>query len=195
MKSSSTREKLIRVGQHAMHQGGFIGTGVLDITSAAGVPKGSFYNHFSTKEEFGAEVVDRYFGEHTTNALKALTESGLRPIERLQKYFEDLTQMFSRLEFQTSCMLGNFALEMPERSPLIRDRLAVHFATWTKALAICIRHGQDAGEIRIDLDADEIAEFVLNSWEGALLRMRVDKNSRSMTLFHNIIFKNLFVAG
>jgi TetR/AcrR family transcriptional repressor of nem operon len=194
MRNPTTREKLLQAGQDAMHQAGFVGTGILDITNAAGVPKGSFYNHFPTKEEFGAEVADRYFGEHTASALKVLAESRLRPIERLQKYFEDLTHMFSRLEFQRSCMLGNFALEMPERSPLMRDRLAVHFATWTKALAVCIRHGQDVGEIRLDLDADELAEFALNSWEGALLRMRVDKNARSMNVFRNVVFKNL-IAG
>lgn len=191
MRNPTTREKLLQAGQEAMHQSGFVGTGVLDVTSAAGVPKGSFYNHFPTKEEFGAEVADRYFSEHTANALRVLADSTLRPIERLQRYFDDLSHMFSRLEFQRSCMLGNFALEMPERSPLVRDRLAVHFATWTKALAVCIRHGQDAGEIRSDLEADELAEFMLNSWEGALVRMRVDKNARSMDVFRKVIFANL----
>jgi TetR/AcrR family transcriptional repressor of nem operon len=61
-------------------------------------------------------------------------------------------------------------------------------------LAVCIRHGQAVGEIRLDLDADELAEFALNSWEGALLRMRVDKNARSMNVFRNVVFKNL-IAG
>jgi TetR/AcrR family transcriptional regulator, transcriptional repressor for nem operon len=194
MRNSNTREKLLQAGQDAMHQSGFVGTGVLEITNAAGVPKGSFYNHFPTKEGFGAEVADRYFSEHTASVLKVLSESKLRPIERLQKYFEDLTHIFTQLEFQCSCMLGNFALEMSERSPLVRDRLVVHFATWTKALAVCIRHGQEAGEIRSDLSADELAEFTLNSWEGALLRMRVDKNTRSMDIFRNVVFKSL-IAG
>jgi TetR/AcrR family transcriptional repressor of nem operon len=187
-RKSDTRERLLDAGQQKMHANGYNATGIQDITTAAGVPKGSFYNHFQTKEEFAAEVVERYFAAYTRTVLRVLGDEQLTPLARLRAYFVERTQWFAKLGFERGCMLGNFGLEIPDHSKLLRDRLSIHFVAWTKALTICVREGQKVGEIRTDLAAEDLAEFALNSWEGALLRMKVDKAARPMELFQSMLF-------
>lgn len=194
-KKSDTRERLLNAGQQKMHANGYHATGICDITTAAGVPKGSFYNYFQTKEEFAAQIIERYFATYTNTALRVLSDEELTPLARLRALFAERTQRFAQLGFECGCLLGNFGLEVPDHSRLLRERLSMHFAAWTKALAICIREGQKVGEIRADLAADSLAEFIVNSWEGTLLRMKVDKEARPLELFQNMLFEYLLTRS
>jgi len=60
MGFNETRESLVRAGLVALTEKGFSATGIDEILKAVGVPKGSFYHYFDSKEAFGAELIDRY---------------------------------------------------------------------------------------------------------------------------------------
>jgi TetR/AcrR family transcriptional regulator, transcriptional repressor for nem operon len=193
MARTDMREQLLAAGLRTIHTGGFTATGVQEIADAAGAPKGSFYNHFKSKEEFAVAVLDRYFAEQGKTVQRFLSDETLTPRERLRAYFARMVEVISEGEFMGGCLIGNLSLELADHSKLIRDRLSVLLAGWTKALANCIREAQRAGEIGSDLDADTLAEFVINAWEGAILRTKVEKNTAPLINFQRLLFGKVLV--
>jgi TetR/AcrR family transcriptional regulator, transcriptional repressor for nem operon len=176
-----------------LHESGYTATGIKDIVDAAEVPKGSFYNHFESKEAFGKEVVDLYFDKGIVELRALLENRSIPPLERLRNYFSETTRVFQATGYVRGCMLGNLSLEIADHSASIRDRLASHFRTWSGALAECIAEAQSTGAIRNKLPAALLAQFLLNSWEGAMLRMRVEKSDEPLKDFTEIIFSSILV--
>src|SRR5215470_8480586 len=183
----SYRDLLLDTGLRVLHERGFNATSVQDITEAAGVPKGSFYNHFESKEELGAEVVLRYL-ESSDKTQAVLRDAKLSPHARLRKYFEGLVQVAEKKEFCGGCLLGNFRAELSEQSQMIRSRVAEGFSTWSAIIANVIAEAQAEGQISKDLSASTLAAFVLNGWEGALVRARVDKSKAPLQQFVKVTF-------
>jgi TetR/AcrR family transcriptional repressor of nem operon len=176
-----------------LHESGYTATGIKDVVDAAEVPKGSFYNHFESKEAFGKEVVDFYFNNGLVELRELLGNRNIPPLERLQNYFSERTHDFQEAGYVRGCLLGNLSLEIADQSASIRDRLAVHFRTWSGLLAECIAEAQTTGAISNQQPAALLAQFLLNSWEGALLRMRVEKSDVPLKEFTEVIFGSLLV--
>jgi len=176
-----------------LHEGGFTKVGIQEMADAANIPKGSFYNYFENKEAFGAEAIDYFFESHLPPLQRDLENAALPPLERLRVYFEKRVQFFSDTGYCKGCMLGNFSLEVADHSPLMRQRLAAHFQTWGSLLEHCIAQAQADGSVRNPLPAATLAQFLLNSWEGALLRMRVEKNSGPLENFMHVVFTSVLV--
>jgi TetR/AcrR family transcriptional repressor of nem operon len=176
-----------------LHESGYTATGIKDVVDAAEVPKGSFYNHFESKEAFGKEVVDLYFNNGLVELRALLGNSSIPPLERLQNYFGERIRDFQAVGYMRGCMLGNLSLEIADQSASIRGRLAVHFRTWSGLFAECIAEAQTTGAISNQLPAALLAQFLLNSWEGALLRMRVEKSDVPLKEFTEVIFGSLLV--
>lgn len=174
-----------------LHEAGYAATGIKEIVDAAEVPKGSFYNHFESKEAFGKEVVDFYFGQGLTE-LRALFENNdVPPLVRLRTYFDQRLQGFQATGYVRGCLLGNLSLEVADHSALIRDSLATHFRTWSGLFETCIAEAQKTGAISNRQPASLLAQFILNSWEGALLRMRADKSDAPLREFIDVVFSSL----
>ena len=189
----NTRDNLIRVGVCMLHESGYTATGIKEIVDAADVPKGSFYNHFESKEAFGKEVVDFYFGSGLVE-LRALLENGdIPPLQRLQNYFDERTRAFQETGYVRGCLMGNLSLEIADHSASIRDSLAAHFQTWSGLFEACIAEAQEAGAIASRQPASLLAQFLLNSWEGALLRMRAEKSDVPLREFTEVVFGSLLV--
>jgi TetR/AcrR family transcriptional repressor of nem operon len=175
-----TRERLLAAGIAKFHSGGFNGTGVDQIVKEAEVPKGSFYNFFDSKSAFAAEVIDLYFQRHRLKLEHYLSDSGLPSLERFRAYFEERIRFFTALEFQRGCMMGNLSVEASDQNEDIRARLEANFHAWTDIFAATVREGQAKGEINGTYSAEDLAQFVLNSWEGAILRMKAEKSVRPL---------------
>jgi len=188
-----TRENLIQVGARMVHAAGYAATGVKDIVDAAEVPKGSFYNHFASKEDFGREVVDFYFQTGVVRLRALLGNDSLPPLERLKAVFEESIRSYQTVGYSGGCMMGNLSLEVADHSDLIRERLAVHFTTWSRLFETCIAEAQQSGAVGNRLPASLLAQFLLNSWEGALLRMRVERSDRPLREFTDVIFAAVLV--
>jgi len=188
-----TRDKLIVAGIRALHGGGYAASGIKEILDAASVPKGSFYNHFESKEAFGGEVVDAYFAAGLPEIKRRLGDPSVPPLERLEAYFADRTVAFREGGFMRGCLMGNLSGEVADHSETIRNRLARHFDTWGKVLADCIAEAQASGSITSATPAPLLARFVLDSWEGALLRMRADRSDQPLEDFRTVIFGSVLV--
>jgi TetR/AcrR family transcriptional repressor of nem operon len=189
MRQNGTRDHLLSTGLKVLHARGFHASGVQDITDAAEVPKGSFYTHFDSKERFGAEVLGRYWEGRADRAIAILSDESQTPLARLKAYFQGKTHVAG--PFDKGCMIGNFSAELAGDSRLVRDRLSAVFAAWTQLLAGCIREGQAAGELRPNLEADTVAAFLIDAFEGAVLRTKVDRDATALLRFETIVFSTI----
>eukprot|EP01037_Dinobryon_pediforme_P006620 gene6619-6689_t len=173
----SQRDRLLDAAMQRLHAQGFNSSGVQDITADAGIAKGSFYNHFESKEALGAAALEQYFRARTCERMAVLRDPALPALTRLRRYFEDLAVILGRNGYASGCMIGNMAAELADHSTLIRERLAAHFAEWTGVIEAVVAEAQQGGALRADLPAPAIASFLLNAWEGAILRSRVTNSS------------------
>lgn len=192
MPKPSLKEAILDAGLQTMFRTGYHGTSVRDVTAAAGAPQGSFTNHFRSKEAFASEVLDRYF-EHTKGLVaEALDGSALTPRQRLRRYLDIITDRLRADAFSRGCLIGDLSLEASGSSEMLRERLVAIFAEWRVPFAACIRDAQTAGEIAADFPPDELAEFLLTSWQGAILRMKVERSPAPLERFKTIAFQTVF---
>jgi TetR/AcrR family transcriptional repressor of nem operon len=180
MPKPSVREHIVEAGLEQFHRLGFNGCSVEDITTHAGVPKGSFYNHFKSKEDLAVEAIERYRleGQH-----KCLIETHRSPVKRLKEYFAFLARTFTDRDQTRGCLFGNFAAELADHSPVIRARLKQVFAEWVRALASVVAEGQAAGEISRAHKPEQLAGFLLSAWQGTLARARCTKDTAPLKDF------------
>ena len=188
MAKANVREKVVRAGLDQFHRVGFNGSSVEDITDLAEIPKGSFYNHFKSKEELAVEVIDRYI-EQGRHAM--LDDGAIPPVKRLKGYFSALGQEFVGSGYKRGCLLGNFASELADHSGPVQRRLETAFDNWVKRIAGVIREAQKAGEVDSKLKPEALAGALLSAWEGALLRARVASDAAPLKEFMAVGFGRL----
>jgi TetR/AcrR family transcriptional repressor of nem operon len=192
MPKPSHRDRILEAGLKVMYRKGYIGAGVRDIVAEAPAPQGSFTNHFRSKEEFAREVLDRFFDELKGLVAKALEDERASPRQRLRRYLDIITERLAREDYSRGCLIGDFSLEAAPQSELLRERLIAIFAEWRAPFAACIAQGQACGEISTEFTPDDLAEFLLASWEGAILRMKVERNAEPLERFKRIAFATVF---
>ena len=174
-----------------IHAEGYAATGIQGIVESVKVPKGSFYNHFASKEAFGAEVIDAYFDRGEEKLRAFLCDADVAPLDRLEAYFDDRIDALRAMGFVKGCLLGNFSAEVADHSALVREHLVLHFDAWSGYFETCIAEAQEQGAISDRLPAASLGRFLLNSWEGALLRMRAEKSDSPLIEFKEIVFGTL----
>ena len=117
MPKTNVREKIVDAALSLFNTRGYNGSGVTDIVLSAGVPKGSFYNHFASKEALGLETIARYWRDYDIEVLK---DQSRPPLKRLQAHFQLIADRFIESGFSRGCLLGNFGAEMADANPNIR---------------------------------------------------------------------------
>jgi len=192
MGRQSLRDRILDAGLKVMIRQGYAGAGVRDIVAAAPAPQGSFTNHFRSKEAFAHAVLDRYFDDLKQVVAEALDDRSRTPRQRLARYLDIVTERLARAAFRRGCLIGDFSLEAAPQSERLRARLAAIFAEWRAPFTACIAEGQAAGEIAATFAPEELAEFLLSSWEGAILRMKVARNADPLERFKRIVFATVF---
>lgn len=189
-QKTNVRERLLAAAFETLHKNGFNATGVQDITEAAMVPKGSFYNHFESKDALGVEVVEQYAAKGAERRQTLIAGAGA-PLARLKAYFKSLNQLGPASGFSRGCLIGNFSAELSSQSPDIKGAVADALADWTKDIAQVVAEAQQAGEVGRDIPAATLAAFLLNAWEGAVLRTRVDRSAAPLDAFMKVAFNKI----
>ncbi len=173
---TEVRTKLLETGLRLFGENGFNGTGIKEIVDEVGVPKGSFYNYFKSKEDYTVEII-QFYSDNLSILWDDLLKSGPKdPLEALRYSFEMILSHHEQNEVRTGCLIGNLAAEITEASDLCREKMHQATAVWKDRVSERIRQGQAMGTIRGDIASDALTEFIWNSWEGALLNMKI-KNS------------------
>jgi TetR/AcrR family transcriptional repressor of nem operon len=147
------RRRLLEAGLDLVHARGFTASGVKDITDAAGVPKGSFYAYFPSKEDFGAAILEHYWSDIEARLVPILAGDG-PALKRITRFFHALADEHEARDFLLGCLIGNLSLELSGSSAPARTELLRILDRWDQALTACVRSGQGkSGGIRADLDA------------------------------------------
>jgi TetR/AcrR family transcriptional regulator, transcriptional repressor for nem operon len=192
MGRRSLRNDILDAGLRVMFRAGYRGSSVREICAAAAVPQGSFTNHFRSKEAFAVEVLDRYFDYLKGLVRDALDDETLTPRQRLKRYLDIITGKLERDGWMLGCLIGDLSLEASSHSKRLRNRLDAIFREWRGPFASCIAAAQAADEVDSQFDATELAEFLLASWEGAILRMKVERRPAALERFKTIVFESVF---
>src|SRR5262245_17042307 len=171
-RSDGTRLRLLEKGVAMFTERGFHGTGLKDLLDHCEVPKGSFYNYFESKEDFGAAAIAHYaasFGE----ALDASTRGAPDALAGLERFLRRLMRDFAAARFSGGCLVASLAGEL-ESSKVCRPALKAAFDSWRDRVTDLLRQGQRQGVVRSDLDAQLLADALTEAWEGAVIRMKIE---------------------
>jgi TetR/AcrR family transcriptional regulator, transcriptional repressor for nem operon len=188
MSKPSNREKILTEGLRVVHERGFAGASVRDIVQAAGVPQGSFTNHFASKEAFGLEVIELYLASARRLIGETLRNDALPPLARLGAYIDSGKNRLSRDDMRNGCLFGNFTAEASDHSELIRHRLVEIFGEVQQAVSYCLQAAVTVGELPADLECDEVAAFVVSSLQGATLLAKAQRSPAPVERFKRILF-------
>jgi TetR/AcrR family transcriptional regulator, transcriptional repressor for nem operon len=188
MPKPSHREKILSEGLRVVHERGFANASVRDIVQAAGVPQGSFTNHFASKEAFGLEIIDRYFANSVETIAKTLRNDTLPPLQRLRAYIDAGKNRLNRDGMRTGCLFGNFTADSSENSEVIRQRLVEVFGEVQRSVAYCLRAAVAGGELAPSIDCDEVAGFIVSSLQGATLLAKAERSPVPVERFKEILF-------
>ncbi|MDT7655829.1 MAG: TetR/AcrR family transcriptional regulator, transcriptional repressor for nem operon [Pseudonocardiales bacterium] len=188
MPRPSLRENVVAAAVDQFHRRGYQGSGVKDITDAAGLPKGSFYNYFGSKEDMALEALRRY---GAGREMVRLQDQATPPLARLRAHFEFLQDDVARVGVNYGCMFGNFATESTLESPALRAAVHGAFAHWIESVTGALRDAVAVGELPAERDIDLLARSLVRAWEGALLHAKVLSDRGPMDDFFTGTFEPL----
>jgi TetR/AcrR family transcriptional regulator, transcriptional repressor for nem operon len=171
------KEMLLNQGVALIGQQGYHGTGLQEILDAVNIPKGSFYNYFGSKENFGAEVIQHYINPFIEQLNGHLQNPYTDALTALRRYFNESILELEKSGFKNGCLLGNLMGELGDNNELCRVALQTTLHRYRNLLATGLARAQEEGTVRTDKSAIELADLLLNTWQGALLRMKIDKSS------------------
>ncbi len=195
MSRRSHQEKRLSDGLELVHARGFGASSVRDIVQAAGVPQGSFTNHFASKEVFGLEILERY-REMTSAAVQAtLRNDALPPLRRLRAWIGGQLEYLRQEDMRRGCLFGNLSAEASEASDAIRARVASAFAENQASVAYCLEAAIDAGELAPNADVQDLAGFIVSSVQGALLVAKAQRSRVPVERLERVLFQHLLAQG
>ncbi len=189
MATKDTRSEIIRAGMGIIARHGYNSTGIEAILKQAGVPKGSFYHYFSSKQEFGLQVLDHFASGIERIFSTMLSDASLSPLARLRKCVESLVVRFEDNNCGVGCLVANLGQELADQNEEFRQRLAWIFRSWMRLFEQCLREARSAGEIPAQSSPELLAEVFISGFEGALLVSKVMKSSAPLRNFIDFYFE------
>ncbi|OXY92899.1 TetR family transcriptional regulator [Streptomyces diastatochromogenes] len=159
---------------------GYHGTTVDSVLAASGVPKGSFYHHFGSKEAFGKAVLKLYMQYQLNLLHKWIEQSDLPTPEKLTGYFDEMVDEFIRSGYQRACLAGKFSTEVSATSETFRAQLDSDLRDWRTFLVTALARGQEQGDVRKDRSAEELADALLALMQGAFVIALSSRNEESL---------------
>lgn len=178
------RDLILAKGAEVMTRRGYHGAGVQEIVQAAGVPKGSFYHYFASKEDFALQALQQVYQPRLQRYAQALANPALGPRARILGYYQELVAHFARQEkLEYHCFIGSLSFEMAELSPALGAEVDAILQRSADILQRCLEQAQAAGELATDEDCGNLASFIAYAWQGALTRLKVSSNPRVLDDF------------
>jgi len=175
--------RLLRTGVAILTEKGFSAVGIEEILESAGIPKGSFYHYFGSKDAFGLELIDAYADYFARKLDRWFDNPGRAPLDRLRDFIADARAGMARYRYRRGCLVGNLGQEMGVLPEQFRKRLAAVFRDWEARTSRCLRSAQEAGEIPKSSDCERLAQFFWTGWEGAVLRAKLERRPDALDVF------------
>jgi TetR/AcrR family transcriptional repressor of nem operon len=191
MSRVSNKDRILAHGLKVMLERGYVGASVRDIVEAAGVPQGSFTNHFESKEAFSLEILDLYFGNSRVVIGETLRNDALPPLKRLRAYIDSSIAAIRNHDAKNGCLVGNFAAEASDHSEIIRKRVSEIYTELREATAYCLRAAVKAGELPKSLRIGEVSSFIVTGLQGAWLVSKVERDLAIAENFKKMLFSTV----
>jgi TetR/AcrR family transcriptional repressor of nem operon len=174
--TTSTKQDLLKLGLQLLLKHGYADLGVATLLEKAGVPKGSFYHHFKSKEDFGLQAIDMYMdGVH--GALDAaFSDTSREPLEQVRRFFSLVASSYKG-DGYLGCLLGGLGQELSGISPAFRKKVEHCFGVIAAHFKEALVVAKERGQLRVNADPGELADLLVNCWEGAALRSRLRRNA------------------
>lgn len=196
LRDPDTRERILAAGAAVVGAKGFNGAGLAEVLQVAGVPKGSFYHYFASKEDFGVALVERARDQHLASLKPILSDRRRPALERLRAAFEEPRDECAAKQGPTDeCIMTKLALETSRLSEPLNAAVRCAYQQWNALLAQVIREGQASGEIAPSHDPDRLAAILVTMWEGAAVRMQIERSVQPLDDFLNVVIGSLLRNG
>jgi TetR/AcrR family transcriptional repressor of nem operon len=180
----SVRPLLLEAALEQFHSRGFHNCSVDDITKAAGVPKGSFYNHFASKDALAVEALQVY---QQRSVWRRGEDADRPPLERLRHRFAAMRDVLTERGYTRGCLIGNMGTELADLNPAVRAEVQASLDFRSRASTELLREAQQRGELAGRLDPDVLGPFLTNAWEGVVTRTKVCKSPQAMDEFFAVL--------
>lgn len=175
--SNDVRDNILSTGQRLMAGKGFSAVGLSEILAEAGVPKGSFYHYFGSKDAFGEALLESYFEDYLAELDRTLSQPGMTMAQRLLSYWQVWQDTQSFLDCQGKCLAVKLAAEVADLSEAMR--LAIRRGTTgiVSRLARAIETGVAEGSLGIDGSAESVANSLYQLWLGASVMVKIGRTT------------------
>lgn len=187
MARTNTREEIIRKGAELIHAQGFNATGLQQILQAAGIPKGSFYFYFKSKEDFGLEIINYFNAAISSIFTRYLSDKKIPPLKRLEKLFEFFEAAFQKSGYALGCPIGNLSLELADTNERLRLHLVGVIETLIAQIELCLQEAKREKSIPASFNTADTARFIFHGFEGAVLHMKVVKSIEPFQAFRSYL--------
>jgi len=185
MARTNTRAEIIRKGAELIHAQGFKATGLQQILQTVGIPKGSFYFYFKSKEAFGLEIINHFDAAISEAFTRYLTDKKVPPMRRLEKLFDYYEAAFQKSGATLGCPIGNLSLELADTNERLRKHLAGVIEKRIAQIEACLKEAKREKSLPTGLNTVATATFIFHGFEGAILHMKVIKSIEPFRAFRD----------
>lgn len=179
LEMHETKRRLIRAGLPLMLERGYNGIGIQDLLKETGVPKGSFYHHFESKEDFALQVLDAYVANAHALLDATLSDASRPPLERVRNFFEAVRESYAEQGY-LGCFMGALGQELSGASELFRRKVEGCVGAIATRLATCLEEARSRGDLPATTDPIQMANVLVDAWEGAAFRTRLVRNGKPL---------------
>ena len=194
-RDTDTRDRILEVGAQAIADKSFNSCGLAEILKRAKVPKGSFYHYFTSKEDFGVALIEKASQDYVELLQGIVGDRKKSPLKRLREIFELSREECLANGAARQCLIPKLALETSQLSEPVHAAVKCAYDQWAAIIARVIREGQAAGEISRAQDPDRLANVLVMLWEGATIRMQIDRSLQPVDDFLSFVFDSLLPAA
>lgn len=187
-KFNQCRNSLIDVGQELFITSSFNSVGLNDILKHASIPKGSFYHYFESKEDFALQVVEQYHRENQQALDEVMQDDSLTAYQQLRAYFQNNADHFSELGYRQGCLMANLSQELADVNETMRCKLSTFSTQTVDKVSECLQR-LEGNELNLGhLEPCEAAQVLMNSWMGAVMKMKLEKSREPLDVFMKFFF-------
>lgn len=167
---------------------GYNDLGIAALLDGTGIPKGSFYHYFKSKEDFGLQAIDLYMKYVHAGLDQCLGDQSVPPLQRVRNFFE-ATEVKYRGEGYLGCLLGGLGQELSGVSESFRRKVEWCFSEIAKRIAQTLEEARARGDLAATTDCRAMGDLLVNCWEGAALRTRLSRDPAPLRAMLDFYFQ------
>ncbi|MGD2171368.1 MAG: TetR family transcriptional regulator C-terminal domain-containing protein [Gammaproteobacteria bacterium] len=185
-----TKQRLLDSGLTMLLRHGYNDLGMQALLTTTGIPKGSFYHHFKDKEDFALQVIEQYMQQVHAALDHCLEDESRPPLERLRRFFE-LTEQSYREQGYLGCLLGGLGQELSGINEIFRHKIEWCFGEISGRITVCLEEARNRGDLSPEFDVRRMACLLVDCWEGAALRSRLQGDAAPLTAMLDFYFASV----